>query len=178
MEGNAGMTWSLALIVSSVVSAGVEAAQAVTEANTGILIADQKQAAAEENARLSELKAVQDEIRRREDFAIWDNQLLANSYYDGPSFDAGRADAFDALFSDIENIRLQGRLESKSFLSQADTYEIEKDNLNTGKWLGVASASGTLFRGVYAAETHIPKKKGQGGVARAFGYKPSKAKGG
>ena len=160
------MSWELALIASSVASAGMEVAKSVTEANTGMLIADQKKADALQDAELSKLKAIQDERKRREEFAIWDSEFLASQYYDGASFDAITGDAYEALDLDVSNIRLKGRIQSNNFLATAENYEIEKQNLKTGKWLGVGQAGMTLFEGVHAAETYNPKKTG--GLKRAF----------
>ena len=58
------MSWELALIASSVASAGMQVAKSVTEANTVMLIADQKKADALQDAELSKLKAIQDERKR------------------------------------------------------------------------------------------------------------------
>ena len=154
------MTWEIALIVSSVVSAGTQAVKSVTEAHAGQLRAAIERGEARENADLATLEALTDEKKRREDFAIWDAEFLASQFYDGPSFLAKREDAIDTLDTELAMIQKTSSIKAKRFLTTANAKSVERKQLGVGKWLGVVDAGTTLFKGVYEAKHYKPGKEG------------------
>ncbi len=154
------MSWEIALIVSSVVSAGAQVAKGVSDANATILKANIEKGQALENADLAKLSAVTDEIRTRKAFDIWENSELANSFYEGPSWLAKRDFAEEEMESDVAMLQVKGNLQSQRWKTTAQAKSIEAKSAQQSKWFSVIGAGGTVFKGAYMADHYSPEKGG------------------
>tara|TARA_B100000745_G_scaffold242953_1_gene165272 strand:+ start:2433 stop:2921 length:489 start_codon:yes stop_codon:yes gene_type:complete len=154
------MSWEIALIVSSVVSAGAQVAQGISESQAGVRKAKIARGQALQNADLARLSAITDERRRREEFAIWDNYELANSFYDGPSWMAKREFGSEELETDTELLQLRGRTEQSRWLATAEAKKVEAKAAEQSKWFSIIGAGGTVFKGAYMAEHYKPSENG------------------
>jgi hypothetical protein len=154
------MSWEIALIVSSVVSAGAQVAKGISEADATILKANIEKGQALENADLAKLSAVTDEIRTRKAFDIWENAELANSFYEGPSWLAKRDFAEEEMDRDVGMLQVKGRLQSDRWITTARAKGIEAKSAQQSKWFSVVSAGGEVFKGAYMADHYSPSKGG------------------
>ena len=153
------MSWEIALIVSSVVSAGATVAKGVTTSNALVKKAGIERSQAVQNADLAALSAVQDERARRQEFAIWDSKGLAESFYDGPSWTAIRGEGEENLDADVASLQMKGRIQHNRWLATAESKKIEAKAAAQSKWFSVVDAGGQLFKGAYMADQYKPGDK-------------------
>lgn len=148
------MSWTLALIASSVALAGGQYVMARQQASAGAARAKIEEQQYAKNAELAKLRADQQETdRRRELDAIMASNMAGVSYdpFTSPSFLAIENDNFDQLDRDVGNIQLMGKINAERASASAQISGIEASSFRTAGKFAWLQPGATIMQGAVNA---------------------------
>ena len=148
------MSWEIALVVSSVLSAAGQYVAGRSAAKAGAQRAELEAKQYKTNADLASLQALQQENDRVNDWAML--EATNNAGFDYDPYSSGSAGALTAnneknLVRDIDNIQLMGKINENRQAVSAQVSLIEASSFRTAGRFAWVKPLGTLTTGAYRA---------------------------
>ncbi len=147
MEGNFGMSWEIAVIASSVLTATSQVVGGFVQGEAARKTAELKAKTARRDKQMAQITAIEQEIDRLEEFAMWDATIKAQTSYTEPSILALRKKGTSDLEKDLEIIQTKAKTISQRFDDNIALANHEYNVAGSAKWLSGFKGGATLIGG-------------------------------